>query len=60
MASGSDCCRVERCWGDVAEAAANTERSIAVVTHGLVCYSLALRLLGLPEEIIALGQTHHA
>jgi probable phosphoglycerate mutase len=41
--------RVERCWADVAAAAASTERSIAVVTHGLVCYSLALRLLGLPE-----------
>jgi probable phosphoglycerate mutase len=41
--------RVDRAWQIVDRAAAETEGNLAVVTHGLVCYSLALRHLQLPD-----------
>ena len=44
--------RVDRAWARVREIAAATQGHLAVVTHGLVCRSLAGRHLALPE-----GQT---
>jgi probable phosphoglycerate mutase len=41
--------RVDRAWALVKEAAAATGGHLAVVTHGLVCRSLAARHLILPE-----------
>jgi len=40
--------RVDRAWGAVQRAAAATDGHLAVVTHGLVCRSLAERHLVLP------------
>jgi probable phosphoglycerate mutase len=40
--------RVTRAWERVRAVAAATPGNLAVVTHGLVCYSLALRHLSLP------------
>ena len=40
--------RVDRAWTRVQEAAAATDGHLAVVTHGLVCRSLAARHLVLP------------
>lgn len=40
--------RVDAAWARVREVAAATPGNLAVVTHGLVCYSLALRHLELP------------
>jgi broad specificity phosphatase PhoE len=40
--------RVDRAWERVLAAAARAPGSLAVVTHGLVCYSLASRRLHLP------------
>ena len=40
--------RVDVAWRRVLEVAARTPGNLAVVTHGLVCYSLALRHLSLP------------
>lgn len=40
--------RVDAVWERVVETAAATDGNLAVVTHGLVCYSLALRRLRLP------------
>ena len=40
--------RVDAAWARVRAAAAATRGNLAVVTHGLVCYSLALRHLALP------------
>lgn len=40
--------RVDRAWGRVLGAAAATDGHLAVVTHGLVCRSLAARHLLLP------------
>ncbi|MCH9670922.1 MAG: histidine phosphatase family protein [Gammaproteobacteria bacterium] len=45
--------RVSKCWADVARAAQETPGNIAVVTHGLVLYSLALNCLQLPEGAVA-------
>jgi probable phosphoglycerate mutase len=39
--------RVDAVWESVADAARRIEGNLAVVTHGLVCYSLALRHLRL-------------
>jgi broad specificity phosphatase PhoE len=39
--------RVERAWQWLHQAIVETEGNIAVVTHGMVCYSLALRHLAL-------------
>jgi broad specificity phosphatase PhoE len=41
--------RVDRAWARVRALAAATEGNLAVVTHGLVCRSLAGRHLELPE-----------
>jgi probable phosphoglycerate mutase len=41
--------RVDHAWRRVREAAAATAGSLAVVTHGLVCKSLAGRCLALPH-----------
>jgi probable phosphoglycerate mutase len=40
--------RVDAAWARVRALAAETPGNLAVVTHGLVCYSLALRHLALP------------
>ena len=40
--------RVDRAWTRVREVAAATDGDLAVVTHGLVCYSLVARHLLLP------------
>ncbi len=40
--------RVDAAWARVRAMAAATPGNLAVVTHGLVCYSLALRHLALP------------
>jgi len=40
--------RVDAAWARVRALAAETPGNLAVVTHGLVCYSLALRHLELP------------
>jgi probable phosphoglycerate mutase len=42
--------RVDRAWARVREAAAATEGHLAVVTHGLVCRSLAARHLTLSGD----------
>ena len=41
--------RVDRAWERVLAAAARARGDLAVVTHGLVCHSLAERHLALPE-----------
>jgi broad specificity phosphatase PhoE len=41
--------RVDRAWGRIREVAAAVEGNLAVVTHGLVCYSLVLRHVGQPR-----------
>jgi probable phosphoglycerate mutase len=41
--------RVDRAWARVQELAAATEGHLAVITHGLVCRSLAARHLVLPD-----------
>lgn len=41
--------RVDRAWAHVADVAAATDGHLAVVTHGLVCRSLASRRFVLPE-----------
>ncbi len=41
--------RVDRGWARVQAAAARVRGNLAVVTHGLVCYSLASRRLQLPD-----------
>jgi probable phosphoglycerate mutase len=40
--------RVARAWTRIGEAARRAQGNLAVVTHGLVCYSLALHHLKLP------------
>ena len=42
--------RVDRAWARVQELASGTGGGLAVVTHGLVCSSLAARHLILPED----------
>lgn len=44
--------RVDRAWERVQALAASTDGNLAVVTHGLVCRSLASRHLGLPEGVV--------
>jgi broad specificity phosphatase PhoE len=41
--------RVDRAWQHVAEVCASLRGNLAVITHGLVCGSLAARRLTLPE-----------
>jgi probable phosphoglycerate mutase len=43
--------RVDRAWAVVQEHAAATSGHLAVVTHGLVCRSLAARHLVLPDGL---------
>ena len=43
--------RVDRAWALVQAAAAATAGHLAVVTHGLVCRSLAARHLTLPDGV---------
>jgi len=45
--------RVDAVWQRIIAAAAATDGNLAVVTHGLVCYSLALRQLRLPSGMDA-------
>jgi broad specificity phosphatase PhoE len=45
--------RVDRAWARVQALAATTEGDLAVVTHGLVCRSLAERHLVLPDGLVA-------
>jgi broad specificity phosphatase PhoE len=45
--------RIDRVWQRVAAAAPRLRGNLAVVTHGLVCYSLALRHLCLPDVTVA-------
>ena len=45
--------RVDRAWAAVQAVAARTRGHLAVVTHGLVCRSLAERHLALPPGIVA-------
>jgi len=46
--------RVDRAWAKVQElAAATSDGSLAVVTHGLVCRSLAARHLILGDGVVA-------
>lgn len=40
--------RVDTVWARIVAAARSTDGNLAVITHGLVCYSLALRRLRLP------------
>jgi len=44
--------RVDRAWERVQALAAATDGNLAVVTHGLVCRSLASRHLRLPEGVM--------
>jgi broad specificity phosphatase PhoE len=44
--------RVDRAWERVQALAPATSGNLAVVTHGLVCRSLASRHLGLPEGVV--------
>lgn len=41
--------RVEQAWAAVTEVAATVRGRLAIVSHGLVCYSLAAHHLSLPE-----------
>jgi broad specificity phosphatase PhoE len=43
--------RVDRAWASVCELAASADGHLAVVTHGLVCHSIAARLVELPAEV---------
>ena len=45
--------RVDRAWARVRDLAVATEGNLAVVTHGLVCRSLAARHLLLPDGDVA-------
>jgi probable phosphoglycerate mutase len=45
--------RVDRAWAAIREWAVRARGHVAVVTHGLVCHSLAARHLSLPKGAIA-------
>jgi broad specificity phosphatase PhoE len=45
--------RVEQAWYVVTEMTATVRGRMAVISHGLVCYSLAARQLSLPEGEVA-------
>ncbi len=45
--------RVDDAWAEVAEAAAENDGHLAVVTHGLVCMSVVTRLVDLPPALAA-------
>jgi len=42
--------RIDQAWAVVQAAVAETDGPLAIVTHGLVCYSLALRHLSTPPD----------
>ena len=42
--------RADRCWEVVRNAAHETAGNLAIVTHGLVCYSFARRHLSVPNQ----------
>ena len=52
--------RVDATWKRIAAAAAASDGNLAVVTHGLVCYSLALRHVRLPADHDAIVRWHNA
>jgi broad specificity phosphatase PhoE len=52
--------RVDATWDRIAAACGATEGNLAVVTHGLVCYSLALRRLQLPTDAGPSVRWHNA
>ena len=52
--------RVDAVWERVVAAAAATDGNLAVVTHGLVCFSLALRHLQLQPRQTAAAGWHNA
>jgi len=43
--------RVDRAWDNVCRVARGLDGHLAVVTHGLVCHSIAARLAELPEAL---------
>ena len=43
--------RIDKAWQRIIEVAEQTDGHTAVVSHGMVCYSLALRWLSLPVDI---------
>ena len=45
--------RVAACWDEVSQLAERVTGDLVVVTHGLVCYSLALNHLHLPGDMAA-------
>ena len=45
--------RVIQCWDAISLIAKQTTGNLALVTHGLVCYSLALNCLTLPPGVVA-------
>ena len=51
--------RVDTVWKRIVAASASTDGNLAVVTHGLVCYSLALRCLQLPPGESAALRWHN-
>jgi probable phosphoglycerate mutase len=48
--------RVDEAWRSVVAVAAQRPGGLAVITHGLVCASIASRLLRLPEGVSAPGR----
>ena len=52
--------RVDATWQRVVATATATDGNLAVITHGLVCYSLALRHLQLPADHDAIVRWHNA
>lgn len=52
--------RVAETWRRIAALAATTPGNLAVVTHGLVCYSLALHHLQMPPQPHVAGGWHNA
>ncbi len=44
--------RADRSWEVVRETASETAGNLAIVTHGLVCYSFARRNLSVPKRIV--------
>ena len=48
--------RVDRAWARVTELALSVDGHLAVVTHGLVCHSVATRWVELPEGAASTGR----
>ncbi len=47
--------RVDRAWARIVAVASERGGHLAVVTHGLVCHSIANRFLALPDEVAKTG-----